>query len=188
MTKQYFVVPVKVTLQDGKPVTLSQMRDYLLEAAVVDLDHESAGMAPPAAGEDATVSTAIEFGNLEYAATDSKTPIQERRGLYYEEVHKLVDGVESEIAEGLIDRRDAARVQLSEAAKASSWLAEPLLACEVLLHSQHAALPMLTGDHPPDQNFRLGDGFPFAHYAQQPLILDCLKELSQRDAYRRLGD
>jgi hypothetical protein len=139
----------------------------------------------------------------------------EFHGLYWEEVGKLVDGIEAEIMENYITNRADAIRQLMGSVDASEWVTEnENWAIHTLLFTQHACeglkrghaprviradMPHLydgqaeiaSGWEPPDPPDDVvfvvkGDSFPFTHFAKFAMRADAHAELIKRDAYKHI--
>ena len=129
----------------------------------------------------------------------------EYRGLYYEEVGKIVDGIESEIIDKNIESKSDARSWLDESIATSDWTSEMPWMIHTLCFSEHAcaafyeyelAPAWLHGLHQvreqvngPVRNpppYRKGNEFPFADLANVAMTCDCQEELNRRQVYRDL--
>ena len=93
---------------DNKP-TLEEVRKYLAEAIVVDLDYENEGMAPESCGEDAATAIGVDLSTLTWDNGDkSDNPSKFAVGICFDpEWRKVIEGdnvdyvLESVIEEGM---------------------------------------------------------------------------------------
>jgi len=140
---------------------------------------------------------------------------QEAHGLYWEEIEKIVDGVEGEILDGNITSQDEARSWTDDAIGASEWVsrdANEWWCIHTLLFSQHAAIGFDYENSPGflrdlwfvqrsvdgHKNlshlhlemkacpFVAGDAFPFYEFALSAMLADARAELEKKAAYKKL--
>jgi len=127
----------------------------------------------------------------------------ERHGLYWEEVGKIVDAMEDEITGGFIRDKEHVQTELDERAGVSEWVTDSEhLAIDTLLFSQHACASLLHGTSPgslkkgnptmpevePPEYWADGDSFPFGKFAQDALVQDCAVKIHELESYKGLPD
>jgi hypothetical protein len=120
-------------------------------------------------------------------ANEHGTPewYEERKGLYWEEVNKLVDGVVDDIEAGKLKHWANAEQQLLDHAEKSGYQQDVELAVECLRYSKGPSRGLL--DSSSSIFVQLySDPFPWLVLAQAAMKHDCLTVLLERKEYKSL--